>query len=145
MSAERRAEVSVGAVVVVDDRILLIERGRGVGAGWWSIPGGRVEFGEAMEQAVRRELHEETGLTATTVRHLGFVERIGDEWHYLIHDYLVEVTDPEAAAAADDAAAVAWWPLGELQSHPRLVPGLVDFLVDVGVLRRPSSSASASR
>ncbi|MHB1912084.1 MAG: NUDIX domain-containing protein, partial [Acidimicrobiales bacterium] len=57
-----RPEVCVGAVVVDDDRLLLIRRGHGPAAGEWSVPGGRVEAGETLAEAVVREVLEETGL-----------------------------------------------------------------------------------
>ncbi|MDP1792965.1 MAG: NUDIX domain-containing protein, partial [Acidimicrobiales bacterium] len=55
-------QVCVGAVVVDDDQLLLIRRGHGPAAGEWSVPGGRVEFGELMVEALVREVKEETGL-----------------------------------------------------------------------------------
>lgn len=128
------AEVCVGAVVVVDGELLLIQRGRGAGAGSWSIPGGRVEYGETLADAVLRELAEETDLVGHTPRHLGFVERIGPEWHFVIHDFAVTVDDRRGARAGDDAAAIAWCGLAAVADHPGIVPGLVDFLRDVGVL-----------
>lgn len=138
-------EVCVGAVVVDDGRLLVIQRGRGTGVGMWSVPGGRVELGETLAEATLRELREETGLIGHSPRHLGFVERIGAEWHFVIHDYLVIVDDPSTGVAGDDASAVAWLPLDEVLGHTGLVPGLADFLADVGVLTRPSSSGCASR
>ena len=98
-----------------------------------------------MAEAARRELREETGLIGHSPKHLGFVERIGDEWHFVIHDFVVIVDDPTAVVAGDDASAVTWWPLEEVLGHPGFAPGLADFLADVGVLTRPSSSGSASR
>ena len=127
-------ELCVGAVVVDAGRLLLVQRGRGVGIGAWSVPGGRVEVGEAMADAVRRELYEETGLRGRVVRHLGWVERIGAEAHFVIHDYLVAVGDPGAATAGDDAAAVQWVPLDVVGDLPGLAPGLAGFLRDHAVI-----------
>jgi 8-oxo-dGTP diphosphatase len=129
-AASSHPELCVGAVVVVDGSLLLIERGRGAGAGMLSVPGGR------LEQAVLRELYEECGLTGDVVRHLGFVERLDDNWHFVIHDYLVHVDRGGlvAARAGDDAAAVVWVPLEAVHSTQGIVPGLVAFLEGVGVL-----------
>lgn len=134
MSPPPRPELCVGAVVVADDRLLLIERGRGVGIGAWSIPGGRVEPGETMAEAVVRELAEETGLRGRVGRHLGWVERIGGDAHFVIHDYLVEVGDPSNAVPGDDAAAVRWVPLDAVAEVVGLVPGLAEFLREHGVI-----------
>ncbi len=132
--AASHAELCVGAVVVVAGKLLLIQRGRGAGVGLWSIPGGRVEYGETLSAAVLRELAEETGLVGHHPRHLGFVERIGPDWHFVIHDFAVTVDDRQAAVAGDDAAAIAWCRLDRVADHQGVVPGLVDFLRDVGVL-----------
>ncbi len=136
----RYAEVCVGAVVVRHGQILLVRRGRGAGVGLWSIPGGRVELGESLETAVRRELTEEVGLRAIDARHLGHVERIGDGWHFVIHDFLVTVDDAEQARAGDDAAGARWVPLGDLTAVDGLVPGLIDFLGEHGILAPGPSS-----
>lgn len=127
-----RPEVCVGAVVVRDERLLLVRRGHGPAAGAWSVPGGRVERGEALVEAVVRELREETGLDGLVDGLLGWVERIDDDDHFVILDFAVTVLDGEPVAG-DDAAEVAWVPVGDVAER-RLVEGLAEFLHDHGVI-----------
>lgn len=131
-----RPEVCVGIVVRSAGRLLLIQRGRGAAVGSWSIPGGRVEFGEALVDAARRELLEETGLAATELRYLGHVERTSAEWHYVIHDFFTEVAEADAdrASAGDDAADVRWVTQADVCNVSGLAPGLVEFLDVHGLL-----------
>ena len=127
-------EVAVGAVALRDGEVLLVRRGRGPAAGAWSVPGGRVHYGEELHEAVVREVLEETGLEVVVERFLGWVERIGDGHHFVILDFVVSVLEPQQEPlAGDDAADVAWIPLGELDGM-RLVEGLLEFLVDHGIL-----------
>jgi 8-oxo-dGTP diphosphatase len=132
-----RPEVAVGAVAVDHDRLLLIRRGHGPGAGLWSVPGGRVEPGETLHEAVVREAMEETGLEVVVDRFLGYVERFGDEpapYHFVILDFAVTVLDPDQLpVAGDDAAEATWVPLTDL-GDLRLVTGLYEFLGDQGIL-----------
>ena len=125
----------VGAVAVLEDRLLLIRRGHGPAAGEWSLPGGRVEGGETLAEAVVRELAEETGLEAVCDDLVGWVERIGDEYHFVIFDFLVTVLDgPEAEPkAGGDAAEAAWVPLDDV-AHLRLTEGLAEFLHEHGIV-----------
>jgi 8-oxo-dGTP diphosphatase len=128
-----RAEVCVGAVVVVADQLLLVQRGRGPGVGWWSVPGGRVEAGETLAQAVERELREETGLIGSCGAFVGWVERIDDDHHFVILDFMVTVEGGELMAG-DDADAVRWVAVADVGSWPPVVAGLVDFLSAHGVV-----------
>ena len=125
----------MGAVAVVDDRLLLIRRGHGPAAGEWSLPGGRVEGGETLAEAVVREVAEETGLEAVCDDLVGWVERIGDDHHFVIFDFLVTVLDgPEKLPRAGaDAAEAAWVGLDDV-AHRRLTDGLAEFLHEHGIV-----------
>ena len=129
-----RPEVCVGAVVVDEDRLLLIRRGHGPAAGEWSVPGGRVERGELLAEAVVRELAEETGLEGVCGELIGWVERIGDDHHFVILDFAVQLLDPTAQpVAGDDAQEVAWAPLDQVAERA-LVEGLAEFLYEHGII-----------
>jgi mutator protein MutT len=128
-----RPQVCVGAVAVDDGKLLLVRRGRGPAQGEWSVPGGRVEPGETVGEAVVRELAEETGIEALCGPLLGWVERIGDDHHFVILDFVVEVIGGDAVAG-DDAAEVAWVPLEDVAEMTNLVDGLAEFLHEHGVL-----------
>ncbi|HWC39744.1 MAG TPA: NUDIX domain-containing protein [Acidimicrobiales bacterium] len=128
-----RPELCVGAVAVAEGALLLVRRGRGPGSGLWSVPGGRVEAGETVRQAVVREVAEETGLEADCGDLLGWAERIGPRHHFVILDFLVTVNDDRQPVAGDDAAEAGWFPL-PLVARLALVDGLAGFLRDHGIL-----------
>lgn len=126
-------EVAVGAIVRRADELLLVKRGRPPGAGEWSVPGGRVEPGEMLMEAVARELQEETGLDGVCGRLVGWVERIGDDRHFVILDFEATVTGDLTPSAGSDASEARWWPVTEV-ARLRLVDGLAEFLHDHGVI-----------
>jgi ADP-ribose pyrophosphatase YjhB (NUDIX family) len=134
---EASVEVAVGAVVRRGDEILLVRRGRGAGVGRWSLPGGRVEFGEPVTAAVAREVVEETGVEIEVGDFLGWVERIGSDpfdYHYVILDFAAAPRRPEAEVrAGDDADDAAWFPCAAL-ADVDLVAGLYEFLTETGAL-----------
>ncbi|MFN2503269.1 MAG: NUDIX hydrolase [Acidimicrobiales bacterium] len=132
-SGPLRVETCVGAIAVLDDRLLLIRRGTGPAAGEWSIPGGRVEPGETLAEAVVRELAEETGIEGVCDRLVGWVERIGPDHHFVILDFAVTVLDPTGLVAGGDAAEAEWVPLDDVL-HRRLVEGLAEFLHEHGII-----------
>ncbi len=115
-----KPRLAIGGVVVQDDRILLVRRGKPPAFGEWAIPGGSVELGETLEQAVERELLEETGLTvrAGEICHVfEAVKRDEDgrvRFHYVIIDLMAEYVSGEPFPASD-ATEAAWLPLSELQ------------------------------
>jgi 8-oxo-dGTP diphosphatase len=126
-------EVAVGAVCTHLETLLLIRRGRGPAQGQWSVPGGRVEWGETLHEAVVRETYEETGLEVVVDSFLGWVERIVEPYHYVILDFSVTALDPSRPpVAGDDAVEVAWVPFADVSDLP-LVSGLYEFLRDVRV------------
>lgn len=131
-----RPQVCVGAIAVEDDQILLVRRGHGPAAGEWSVPGGRVEAGETVAEAVVRELAEETGVEGVCDSLVGWVERIAPEGHFVILDFAVTVlTGPADSAprAGDDAVEAAWVDLGDV-ARLDLVDGLAEFLHDHGIV-----------
>ena len=126
-------QICVGAVAVDNDALLLIRRARPPGTGLWSLPGGRVEPGETLAEAVVRELAEETGIEGVCDRFVGWVERIGTDYHYVILDFRVTVLDAGEPKAGDDADEAAWVPLHEV-AELDLVDGLAEFLHDHDVI-----------
>ena len=128
-----RPELCVGAIAVDEERLLLVRRGHGPAAGTWSVPGGRVEEGETLAEAVLRELSEETALEGVCDGLVGWVERMGPEHHYVVLDFGVTVLEPVDPRSGDDAVEAEWVPLDEV-AHRRLAEGLAEFLHEHGIV-----------
>ena len=123
--AERRYPnrplVGVGALIFRRDRILLAQRGKDPLKGWWSLPGGALELGESLQDAVCREVLEETGLEVEPVKLFEVFERImrddagAPEYHYVLVDYVCRVTGGKLFPG-DDVSAVDWVRRADLPS-----------------------------
>jgi 8-oxo-dGTP diphosphatase len=110
----------VGALIIRRNSILLVQRGRSPFKGYWSLPGGLIEPGEKIEESLKREVREETGLIVRPKNLFEIFERImldakgRTEYHYILHDYLCTVVGGELKAG-DDAGRVAWVPSVKLK------------------------------
>ncbi len=117
--------VGVGAVVVHQQRLLLVRRDQPPAQGCWALPGGLVELGESLEHAVQREVQEECDLIVQPTRMLDVVEFIEPDdkrvirYHYIIIDYLAVYVSGELRAATDVAAA-QWMSADEVALLPML-------------------------
>jgi ADP-ribose pyrophosphatase YjhB (NUDIX family) len=126
---------AVGAVVLDGDSVLLVRRGQPPGLGKWSVPGGLLDLGERLEDAVVREVEEESGLRVQVLGLCGVLDRIipgdraGDRggpavrYHWVIVDYVATVVGGTLCAGSD-AAEVRWVPLAELDRYD-MTEGLV--------------------
>jgi 8-oxo-dGTP diphosphatase len=117
--------VGVGAVIVHDGRVLLVQRATEPARGRWSIPGGLIELGESLSEALVREVREETGLEVEPLELVELLDRVHRDsgrvrYHYVIADYLCRVVGGSLSAASD-AAAVRWVERAEWNSHSALV------------------------
>ena len=116
-----RPTVGVGGVVIYDRGVVLIRRGKQPLLGEWSIPGGTLELGETLEEGLRRELKEETGLEVEPLQLLKVLDRIDREgeavrFHYVIVDYLCERRGGELRAGSD-ASEAALVKLSDLDTY----------------------------
>ena len=130
--------VAVGAIVTDGEHLLLIRRGHDPGKGHWSVPGGRVEVGETLPEAVRREIQEECSLDVTVGDVAIILDRIGRgpdgiiHSHYLIIDFWATASSRDVQAATD-AAEIGWLTLDQLRQLPTTTR-LADYLEEA--LRR---------
>jgi mutator protein MutT len=111
----------VGAVLIHEGRVLLIRRGKDPLRGRWVVPGGTVELGETLEQALVREVQEETGLVVRPREVVAVFDRIQRDagrvlYHYVIVDYLCDYVAGQARAGSD-AEAVALVAPSELAAY----------------------------
>lgn len=111
--------LGVGALIFKDNQVLLVERGKPPLQGYWSLPGGLVETGECLEDAVVREVLEETGLIVNAGRLATVFERIMPdtagqcEYHYVLVDFYCTVSGG-ILQAGDDSKSARWFDLADV-------------------------------
>jgi len=114
--------VGVGAIILNQGKILLAKRGVEPGKGRWSIPGGAVELGEGLHEALKREVMEECGLDIEVDRLMDVVENlVPDEdgrlrFHYVVVYFLARLRGGTLKPASDVADA-QWVPLDQAETY----------------------------
>lgn len=117
-----RPIVGIGMCVLRPGAVLLVRRGTPPHVGAWSLPGGAQELGETAEQAARRELEEETGLTVGPLHLAGVVDSItpdstgAAQYHYTIIDYAARHTTGTPRPGGD-ITEVAWAAFDDLDRY----------------------------
>jgi ADP-ribose pyrophosphatase YjhB (NUDIX family) len=110
-------------LILEGSRVLLVERGKAPLEGCWSLPGGGVETGERLEEALSREVFEETGLRVSVNSIATVFERImpdaagGCEYHYVLIDFYCTIQGGELRPG-DDSKGVAWFEISALNGLP---------------------------
>jgi len=111
--------VAVGGVVKKGNSIVLVKRTHEPGKGFWSIPGGLVELGEPVKDAVKREVREETGLEVKIDKLIDVIDNIVYDrsrrlkFHYVLVDFLVH----PVGGKLQDASKARWVKAGELPQY----------------------------
>lgn len=104
--------VGVGAIIFRDDTVLLVQRGSEPSLGQWTLPGGLVELGESLEEAVKREVLEEVGLEVDVKDLVVALDRVifdsegKIEYHYILLDFLCEAGHQQPHASSDVSACL---------------------------------------
>ena len=124
-----RPQLAVSAAIFRDGKVLLVRRSRSPGKGFYSFPGGRVEFGESLHTALHREVDEETGLRIEILELAGWREVLpaaGGGGHYLIMSFAARWTarEPDLNDEHDDFRWVDPDALGDL----KLTGGLLEVM-----------------
>lgn len=139
MTGKDYPRAAVSAVIVNEGSILLVRRGCEPNKGLWSLPGGSIEPGETVREALAREVLEETSLSVEVGDVAGVHEVIRRErdvlmYHYVIVNLFARVV-AGAPSAGSDATDVRWIPLDRIADHPT-TEGLIERLSAAGVLER---------
>jgi len=114
--------VGVGAVVLLNNKILLVRRGCKPCAGCWAVPGGRVEYGESLGEAVKRELLEETNILAEPLGIIWVSEVLPETYpdvseHYILIDFLMKPIDVSNPKPSTDALELGFFKLNSIPEN----------------------------
>lgn len=106
----------IGAIVIHDNQVLLVKRANPPKQGLWCIPGGKIRFGETLQQAAEREIKEETGISIKAGDPYYVFDLIETEkFHYIIIDLLAEYISG-VPNAGDDAMDAKWFALANIDN-----------------------------
>ena len=108
--------LGVSCLLLCKDNALLVQRAKQPAKGLWSLPGGKVEWGETLEVAAHRELLEETALFVEHLQFSEFVEIIEPSHHFVISVFVGRTNKQAIPTAGDDAAAAKWYSPVELDA-----------------------------
>ncbi len=131
-------KVAAIAVVIRDEKVLLVKRCNEPDAGLWGFPGGHVDLGETALDAAVRELREETTITARHIRYLTNVDVIEQDdsgavrFHFLLAAVLCEYVSGEPFAQ-DDVSEARWWPVDSVLNRTVSCSAHVDSIVQLSV------------
>ncbi|MQL54477.1 NUDIX hydrolase [Acidianus ambivalens] len=112
-----RPLIAVGGVIFSGKRVLLVQRSKPPNKGSWAIPGGKVEFGETLKEALKREMKEELNVNVEPKELLGVIEIIKEGFHYVILDFICEIKSGEIKAGSD-ALDAKFFSLEEMSKIP---------------------------
>jgi len=115
----QKPTVGVGAIIIKDDKVLLVKRNKMPYAGLWCIPGGKVKFGETLQKAAEREIYEETRLVIKAGEPIYVFDTIdsktqGSSYHFVVVDLRADYISG-VPKAHDDAREVAWFSRSDLE------------------------------
>jgi 8-oxo-dGTP diphosphatase len=123
--------IGVGGIVFNDKRqVLMIQRNQPPAMGLWSVPGGKLEAGESLSDACKREIKEETGLDVVVKNIVAIVERRIESFHYVVIDFLAHLPGDENTMprAQSDVAEAKWISLDNIEEYD-LVDGLAEIIM----------------
>ncbi len=114
MCDSNKPVIGVGAIVIYDNNVLLVKRGNPPCRGCWAIPGGHVEYGESIYDAVLRELFEETSIRGEPLGII-YIDEIlpgeGKGYHFVLIDILIKPREISTLKPGSDALNAGFYPI----------------------------------